>query len=57
MPAAQVDAMLAAPPLRCPYAPKLAPIVKLLRELGSRSGVGSVRIEKPDFTLELIRRS
>jgi hypothetical protein len=29
----------------------------LLRELGRRPRVGFVRVEKPDFTLELARRA
>jgi oxaloacetate decarboxylase alpha subunit len=53
MPAAQVDAMLAAPPVARGYAPAARPILKLLRELGNRPGVSSVRIEKPGFKLEL----
>jgi oxaloacetate decarboxylase alpha subunit len=55
MPPSQVDAMLAAGPLKRGYAPGVRPILTLLRELGRRPGLGSVRIEKPDFTLELTR--
>jgi oxaloacetate decarboxylase alpha subunit len=55
MPQAQVDAMLAAPPLRRTYEPGVRPIMKLLRELATRD-VGRVRVEKPGFSLELVRR-
>lgn len=57
MPAAQVDAMLSAPPVRRTYTPATKPVMTLLRELGKRSGVGNLRIEKPSFTLELTRRT
>jgi oxaloacetate decarboxylase alpha subunit len=56
MPQAQVDAMLAAPPLRRTYEPSVRPIMKLLRELTTRD-VGRVRVEKPGFSLELVRRA
>jgi len=56
MPQAQVDAMLAAPPLRRTYEPGVRPILKLLRELATRD-VGHVRVEKPGFSLELVRRA
>jgi oxaloacetate decarboxylase alpha subunit len=56
MPQAQVDAMLAAPPLRRTYEPGVRPIMKLLRELSTRD-VGRVRVEKPGFALELVRRA
>jgi oxaloacetate decarboxylase alpha subunit len=56
MPQAQVDAMLAAPPLRRTYEPGVRPIMKLLRELSTRD-VGRVRVEKPGFSLELVRRA
>ena len=56
MPQAQVDAMLAAPPLRRTYEPGIRPIMKLLRELTTRD-VGRVRVEKPGFSLELVRRA
>ena len=55
MPQAQVDAMLAQPPLRRTYESSVRPIMKLLRELTTRD-VGRVRVEKPGFSLELVRR-
>ncbi len=57
MPAAQVDAMRAAPPVRRTYEPKTRAVMTLLGELGKRPDVGFVRVEKPDFTLELARRA
>jgi oxaloacetate decarboxylase alpha subunit len=57
MPAAQIDAMLAAPPVRRTYEPSAKPIMTLLRELAKRPAVGSLRVEKPNFSLELTRRS
>jgi hypothetical protein len=48
--------MLAAPPLRRTYEPGVRPIMKLLRELSTRD-VGRVRVEKPGFSLELVRRA
>jgi oxaloacetate decarboxylase alpha subunit len=56
MPQAQIDAMLAAAPLRRTYEPRVRPIMKLLRELTTRD-VGRVRVEKPGFSLELVRRA
>jgi oxaloacetate decarboxylase alpha subunit len=55
MPAGQVDAMLAAPPVRRSYEPAARPVMALLRELTLRPNVGYVRFEKPDFVLELKR--
>jgi oxaloacetate decarboxylase alpha subunit len=57
MPAAQIDAMLAAPPVRRTYEPSARPIMTLLRELTKRPAIGSLRVEKPNFSLELARRS
>jgi oxaloacetate decarboxylase alpha subunit len=56
MPQAQVDAMLAAPPVQRSYAPRVRPVLKLMRELATRD-VSRVRVEKPGFTLELVRRA
>jgi oxaloacetate decarboxylase alpha subunit len=56
MPQSQIDAMLAAAPLRRTYEPRVRPIMKLLRELTTRD-VGRVRVEKPGFSLELVRRA
>jgi oxaloacetate decarboxylase alpha subunit len=55
MPAAQIDAMIAAGPARRSYEPSVRPILALLRELAKRPDVGFARVEKPDFTLELRR--
>lgn len=57
MPAAQIDAMLAAGPFDRGYAPRIRPILRLIDELGQRPDVASVRVEKPDFTLQLTRRT
>ncbi len=56
MPQGQVDAMLAASPVRRTYEPRVRTILTLLRELSTRD-VGHVRVEKPGFTLELVRRT
>lgn len=53
MPADQVDAMVAAGPARRSYNPKTKPVLDLIRELTSRKGLGSVKIDKPGFKLEL----
>lgn len=53
MPADQVDAMVAAGPARRGYDPTSRPVMDLVRELTARKGLGSVRIEKPGFRLEL----
>jgi oxaloacetate decarboxylase alpha subunit len=53
MPADQVDAMVAAGPARRGYNPKSKPVMDLIRELTSRKGLSSVRINKPGFKLEL----
>jgi oxaloacetate decarboxylase alpha subunit len=57
MPAAQIDAMIAAGPARRTYEPSVRPILALLRELAKRPDVGAARIEKPGFTLELRRNA
>lgn len=53
MPADQVDAMIGAGPARRGYNPNTKPVMDLLRELSGRRGIGSIRIEKPGFKLEL----
>ncbi|WP_425050145.1 hypothetical protein [Psychromarinibacter sp. S121] len=53
MPEDQVDAMVAAGPARRGYDPKSKPVMDLLRELTARKGLGSVKIDKPGFKLEL----
>ena len=53
MPAAEVDAMLAAGPARRHYNPDLAGVLSFLRELGSRPGLSHVAVAKPGFRLEL----
>ncbi len=53
MPAAEVDAMLAAGPARRHYNPGLAGVLKLLAELRSRPPLASFAVSKPGFRLEL----
>jgi oxaloacetate decarboxylase alpha subunit len=53
MPAAEVDAMLAAGPARRHYNPDIAGVLGLLAELGSRPGLTHVAVGKPGFRLEL----
>ncbi len=53
MPAAEVDAMLAAGPARRHYNPELAGVLGLLAELGSRPAMAEVAVAKPGFRLEL----
>ncbi|HEY1345747.1 MAG TPA: hypothetical protein VGF54_12215, partial [Streptosporangiaceae bacterium] len=55
MPAAEVDAMLAAGPARRHYNPDVAGVLGLLAELGSRPGLTHVAVSKPGFRLELHR--
>jgi oxaloacetate decarboxylase (Na+ extruding) subunit alpha len=56
MPAEQVDAMLAAGPVRSRYNPRLAPVLDLLRELGDRRSVHDLAVAKPDLRLFVHRR-
>lgn len=56
MPAEQVDAMKAAGPARRTYNPNSKPVMDLIRELTARKGLGSVKINRPGFRLELSRR-
>src|SRR6266487_6031065 len=53
MPAAEVDAMLAAGPARRHYNPGLAGVLGLLAELGSRPPLAYFAVSKPGFRLEL----
>ncbi|HEX8008241.1 MAG TPA: hypothetical protein VF482_17640 [Trebonia sp.] len=53
MPAAEVDAMLAAGPAVTHYNPDAQPVLRLLRELGSRPAVSRLTVDKPGFRLEL----
>ena len=53
MPAAEVDAMLAAGPARRHYNPDIAGVLGLLAELGSRPGLTHIAVSKPGFRLEL----
>jgi oxaloacetate decarboxylase alpha subunit len=53
MPAGEVDAMLAAEPARRRYNPEAQPVLRLLRELGSRPPASRLSVSKPGFRLEL----
>lgn len=53
MPADQVDAMLAAGPARRRYDPTYKPVKSLIEQLTARSDLGSIKIEKPGFKLEI----
>jgi oxaloacetate decarboxylase (Na+ extruding) subunit alpha len=53
MPAAEVDAMLAAGPAVTHYNPDAQPVLRLLRELGSRPAMSRLTVDKPGFRLEL----
>jgi oxaloacetate decarboxylase alpha subunit len=53
MPAAEVDAMLAAGPAVTHYNPDTQPVLRLLRELGSRPAPSRLTVDKPGFRLEL----
>src|SRR5580658_2733671 len=53
MPAAEVDAMLAAAPPPRHYTPELQPVLRLLRELGSRPPAARLVVDKPGFRLAL----
>jgi oxaloacetate decarboxylase alpha subunit len=53
MPAGEVDAMLAAAPAPRHYTPELQPVLRLLRELGARSPVSRLVVDKPGFRLSL----
>jgi len=53
MPAAEVDAMLAAGPARRHYNPDIAGVLGLLAELGSRPDLTHIAVGMPGFRLEL----
>jgi oxaloacetate decarboxylase (Na+ extruding) subunit alpha len=53
LPGAEVDAMIAAGPAVTHYNPDLVPVLKLLRELGSRPAARELTVEKPGFRLSL----
>jgi oxaloacetate decarboxylase (Na+ extruding) subunit alpha len=55
MPAGEVDAMLAAQPTTRHYTPEVQPVLRLLRELGSRPPASRLVVDKPGFRLELGR--
>jgi oxaloacetate decarboxylase (Na+ extruding) subunit alpha len=57
MPAAEVDAMIAAPPGVRHYNPDLVPVLRLLRELGDRPAVARLTVDKPGFALSLRKRA
>jgi oxaloacetate decarboxylase (Na+ extruding) subunit alpha len=53
MPSEQVDAMVATGPAPLGYDPATSTLKTLIRELTSRKGLGHVKINTPDFQLEL----
>ena len=53
MPAAEVDGMLAAGPPVTHYNPDAQPVLRLLRELGSRPPAAELTVHKPGFRLSL----
>jgi oxaloacetate decarboxylase (Na+ extruding) subunit alpha len=53
MPAAEVDAMLAAAPAARHYTPEVQPVLRLLAELRSRPPVRQLVLDKPGFRLAL----
>ena len=55
MPAAQVDAMVAAGPAARQYDPALKPVVSLVRQLTQRTDLAHIAVEKPGFKLQLRR--
>jgi oxaloacetate decarboxylase (Na+ extruding) subunit alpha len=55
MPAGEVDAMLAAQPAARHYSPQVQPVLRLLRELGSRPPATRLVVDKPGFRLDLGR--
>jgi oxaloacetate decarboxylase alpha subunit len=57
LPAAEVDAMIAAPPPAGHYNPDLVPVLRLLRELAGRPAVARLTVDKPGFALSLRKRA
>jgi len=55
MPAEEVDAMLAAAPAARHYNPELQPVLRLLRELGTRPPASCLVVDKPGFRFSLRR--
>jgi oxaloacetate decarboxylase (Na+ extruding) subunit alpha len=53
MPAAEVDAMLAAGPAVTHYNPDAQPVLRLLRELASRPAPAELTVDKPGLRLTL----
>jgi oxaloacetate decarboxylase alpha subunit len=53
MPGEEVDAMLAAGPAVTHYNPDTQPVLRLLRELGSRPAPAELTVDKPGFRLTL----
>jgi oxaloacetate decarboxylase alpha subunit len=53
MPAGEVDAMLVAAPAPRHYTPEVQPVLRLLRELGSRPPARELVVDKPGFRLAL----
>ena len=53
MPGEQVDAMLAAGPMRLDYDPGSRPVMRLIEELAGREGFREIVVEKPGLRLEL----
>ena len=57
MPAAQVDAMLTAPPAPRHYNPEIRPVYALLEQLAEHRELSHVAVAKPSFRLELRRKT
>ena len=57
MPAAAVDAMIAAGPAVTHYNPDTVPLLRLLRALGDRPAARELTVDKPGFRLSLQGRS
>jgi oxaloacetate decarboxylase (Na+ extruding) subunit alpha len=57
MPAAEVDAMIAAGPAVTHYNPDTVPLLRLLRALGERPAARELTVEKPGFRLGLKGRA
>ena len=53
MPGDQVDAMMAAGKSRASYAPEVAPVIELLKQLAARPASREIVIERPTFRLSL----
>jgi oxaloacetate decarboxylase alpha subunit len=53
MPGQEVDAMIEAPPAVSHYNPDAQPVLRLLRELGTRPPAARLTVDKPGFRLEL----